>query len=116
LAHQGCNIVLNGSRPQDQVTLVDEIQNEHNVKGFFLSHLLVNIIQVAYAQADFSEPEIAASVVIKTAVETFGTVHILGNLQNTIHLPFSQQRWHTTRKPCRYLPNRDVEQSDECQS
>jgi len=73
LAAQKCNIVLNGSRPESETTVRKDIENLYSVK-------------TVYAQADFSDPEKAAQIVIDTAVKAFGTVHILVNNAGIQHV------------------------------
>jgi 3-hydroxybutyrate dehydrogenase len=72
LASQGCNIVLNGSRAAPD-SLVSEFEKAYDIKA-------------VYSQADFSDAEKAAQSVIKTAVDSFGTVDILVNNAGIQHV------------------------------
>jgi 3-hydroxybutyrate dehydrogenase len=66
LASRGSNIVLSGSRSEEQAkALVEELSTKYEVK-------------VVYCQADLSNPMEAAEKLFACALKTFGGVDILG--------------------------------------
>eukprot|EP01114_Cavostelium_apophysatum_P024267 TRINITY_DN9444_c1_g1_i1.p1 TRINITY_DN9444_c1_g1~~TRINITY_DN9444_c1_g1_i1.p1 ORF type:complete len:284 (+),score=51.56 TRINITY_DN9444_c1_g1_i1:39-854(+) len=86
LAENGCNLVLNGSRPSnEQITsLISIFETNHSIRA-------------VYVQADFSKPDVAAATLIGETVKAFGTVDILVNNAGIQHVSkiedFPVEKW-----------------------